>query len=1434
MAEFGWAYVSGSNLPQGVDKAVQVKNGDEFNGNSNFTYDTSTNELILSGNMYLSGTLYANEFTTNVTSRNVINLSATGSTQIGDTADDIHSFTGTVNVAGALSSSLNISASSYYGDGSNLSGLSSTLAQVTTNGNTTTNQISVAALTASAGGALITGSLFVSASAHPLYLSGLQAGDRLDANSYLALDSSGRIILTASLTTTQTTGIASIGESEEESGNIGAAEDGDYTDGLFTDFATSTPVGTAIDRFNEVLKILAPSPAPAVKTIKADEANGTEAKLSFASGDGISGYRNAAILQYSKTPSGLDTIFPGIGQNDIYQVTSSVITDAANSWQNATHFQLGVYNNQEITGTINYNVGASITNGYLAYASGGFGNAETGSLQLYRSGWSFSHNDIVHSVDLSAFTGSGLPGTGSASSLNSSGSGFIFLSATASSYDGNNSEWYIFKHRTVRFKLSAADQASGSNLVQVRHVVGGTTYYSNWIQWINDPDGASAALSATNNRIENVSLVGSKYISGVQYNTDLTANYKVDINNMYKNVFPSDSNTITFSPTLSTSPSAQSVPDIGGSEDYTKVLGVTASVNYAGTYLLNGTIGMGVNATHPLKGNLTNAGAATITGMLIDANTSSPNSNLIETFEDEDFRIKSGSYNNQNAVSSGGWTSTAHMTASGLAGHEDGMLLYNRRLYNPKDADIPNAGNFSTLANVSSGQPNYSGVTGIRTYFRKIQNTSNGSIRDLKITSQKSGFKFNADTQALDTNDSHFYVKVPNSTGWMNITENFVYGSTSDGDGGLINGANSNSNNTGTGNSVHCVTFGTQSVADDDYVLVKIETNGMQGNISQLTFQLGASSETAATPQVLSDIDANDSGTSAKLSFGSSNAIVGYSNVAGSGVGSMSTINSNGDYTVSGNRRGIFSAATTIDGEINDAISGDGGSDYPAKAFYNAYSGSLVLEVNGSEVHTVDLSSTLSAINTTNGNGSRLNVSAVSFSTTSDSIPDYRRPYRTGTYEIDADDQRGGWNYARLIHRTSGDATTNYVEWVVDASGAVDNTAVNTPVLSDFDHSDIYYQSGIKYFASRPSASFAYSGSNFYSNVYSRESDAISFGTTDRCSISNIRAVGTGVTTFDSGVSQTSMPALNNNDGCETTTLQVTGTVLFDNLTSISGGLSLFTDYDVSVASTLKHPFKTNRTTSTSSKTSFMVYSGSVGSTNLGTQEYFNTETYRIVSGNYANQAAVIDAGNVWNSQTPMNGDNVHGDGMVTANGFAISPFQIGKAGDTRNNAEGTTGLQAPAGNPNYSILSDDTRTFYRYFRYTDASTVASFTLTLYGDATMVGKSGTYAASLGANKNIFVELKIPYDPNYSGADDQSTDWADCAKIFESSAQPNILGAGIRAGSFSGEDQTIDEPSGLALSLTLGTRRIKQNQYVLVKISAHKDWTGYLSRIQVAY
>jgi hypothetical protein len=1748
MAEFGWAYVSGSNLPQGPEKSVQVKKGDEFSGSANFTYDTSTNDLILSGNMHVSGTLFANQFTTNVTSKNVINLSATGSTSFGDTTDDLHLFRGGVTITASANSDLIYSLTTagynsltdgeksqvtnvggnYFLSSSNANHLN-IMAKEGIGSHISFNRVVDAALIVSGssvfndpvslqGGLFgaspidiyaplrykgataaddltvergkFTGRVTVSSSnaQHGLFLEGagkiesivtddtesdlkpelrffndslqqtsfplidmrkfdgISAGNHpqlsdtsrehdayfngqfsfntdlpiltgsnpsssndysmtlfntsrirssVDArrNAYqisfevietsfdptyvtasaygnlpsnpktgsntaysfpfttasydnatdpksilvigsfanpgqdnrygvmrglevfgniiprsIELSSSGKSNFTTdnmtlghpvarwgdlyihdnrkirwgqnarngSFVSFFKTNTGSIANRAEEStallgynttssmlelsgaplladgglnitgsgyinfglttgstgygfrdnngtlefrnsgtgswtefgtgtgggSTIGAAEDGNYTDGLFTDFTSTTPVGTPVDRFNEVLKILAPTPAPAVERINYEQSSGDTAKLSFDSS------LNAPSYVAVGTAGG----FNAIARNETYQAQTS-----------GSNFRLGIYNSQNLSGIINFNTPPNFTNGNLSYASGAFGNAETGTLKLELNG------TVIHSVNLSSLVGSGNPATGSASSL-TSGSGFTNVSVTASSFDGNGAEWYIFKHRTAKYLIEGNDQNKGWNYLRVVHTVGSTDYASNYVEWVNDPDGAGVALTATNPRVENVSTSGSVYLSGIQYNTSISANYKVDVNNIYRNVYPTGT-PISFLGTRTNNPASQALQALADGEARSKVASITASIasNTNSWNPASTTFGCRVSAEHPLKSNLSNTGQATVTGFLIYNNNSQTTTNLSETFVDEVFRVTSGSYDNQASVTAGAatWSSQNHMTASGATGHENGLLQIayssrNGELHSPRSTYAHSNGNFTGITYANSGQPNYSTVTNVRTYYRKIQNTSGGTVRDMKITTSKFGTTFN--NSSLGSANAQVFMKIPGSTGWMDISQNFAYGSVSDGNGALISGA---SNDVDNGNNVHHITFGTASVADDEYVVYKLlATSSWGGFLRDVTFQFGASAETAATPQVLSDIDANDTGTSAKLSFGSSNAVAGYSNVAGSGIGSMSTFNSNGDYTVSGDRRGIFSASPTIDGEINDAIAGDGGSDYPAKAFFNAYSGSLVLEVNGSDVHTIDLTSTLSAINTTNGQSSRLSVSALNFSTTSDDIPDYTKPYRTGTYEVAAGDQRAGWNYARLKH---GSNTTNYVEWVVDASGAVNNSAVSTPALSDFGHTSIYYQSGIRYFASRPTGSFTYSGSNFYSNVYSRETDAISFGTTTNCSITNIRATGTGVTTFDSGVSQASMPALNNSADCEATTLQVTGTVLFDHTTSISGGLGIFTKHNVSVASTLKHPFKTNRTTSAASKIAFMVYSGSIGSTTLTNNEYFNTEDYRIVSGNYANQSEASSSTNTWNSQTAMNNGGTHDDGMVSVNGYAISPFQIGVSGNTAH-----ADLQAPAGNPNYSTLTNNTRTFYRLFRYTGVSNIPSLTMTLYGDATLVAKSGTYAGSLGANKNVFVELKVPFDPNFSGADDQSTLWGDTAKIASGGDPPHVAdGAGLRTGETTGEDQSIDS-NGLPLSLTLGSRRIKQNQYYIVKISAHKDWTGYISRIQVAY
>ena len=1191
-------------------------------------------------------------------------------------------------------------------------------------------------------------------------------------------------------------------------GIIGPPEDGQYSDGLFTSFVSGTTVGVAVDKINEVLKIIAPQPSPDLSRITSSSPSGVAAKLSFDASNQITDYAN------SSTAAG----FSAVAEDGLYE-----------SATNGNNFRLGIYNGtQDITGILNFHVTASVTNGNLGYVADSFGNAETGSLKLELNG------AVVHTVNLASFTGAGNPGTGSASSLlNTTGSGFTNVSTKVSTYDGNGSEWYIFKYRTANYKIDTLDQRAGWNYARMIHTIGSTNNTTNYIEWINDPDGAALALSVTNPRIEEVNLVGSKYVSGIQYNTDLTAKYKVNINNMYRNVYP-DGNVITFNRTNADAIAAQNLDPLGAGEDETKLTQVTGSVNNNQNFLLNGNINVSINATHPLKSNLSSAGSATLTGMLIDNDSSGANSNVVETFIDEDFRIKSASYNSQTDLTGSTWNSQTHMTGSNVDGHQDGMVFYNRRLYNPRDADIPNAGNISALANVSAGQPNYSTITGIRTFYRKLKNDSGAHVRDIKITSQKNAFKFMDDATALDNNDSHFLVKIPGSTGWMNIAENFAFGSTSDGDGALIDGASDNSNVAGTGASVHCLSFGTQSVAHNDYVVMKIVTNHqMAGYVSQLNFQLGASDVSAPTESsLLDDIDLDDpAGETAKLSFGSSNGVHGYTNVAG-GKGSMGAVNSNTTYTDNGDtNRGVFKTIEVMGGTLNEDVNqSTAGSflNFTANSFKNAHTGSLLLIVNDATASTLNLSNLTAHNNLSSDTG--FSVSVVNYSTTTDGIPDYTKSYRTGTYSIGTSLQRSGWNYARVLHRIgASDTPTNYVQWVIDTSGAVDNTAVTTPTLSDFGHTNIYHQSGIKYYASNPTASFDFQASNFYSNVYSNEVNAISFPTTTNCQVTNIRVVGTGITTLDQAAAQVGMPALNNNANCETTAMHVTGTMQYDGATpSISGGLNLFTARDTSVTGKVLHPFKSDRTTNSASKNNLFVFSGSLGSTNLNTAEYFGLETYRIVSGNYANQAAVTNSGNAWNSQTALNGGNSHDDGMVTAAGYAISPLQIGVAGNT-----GHASLQTPAGNPDYSSLTNNVRTYYRYFRYTSASSLAGLTLTLRGDATIVGKTGTYAAALGANKNCFVELKVPFDPNFPGLDDQSTGWADCAKIFENSNQPNNDGAGIRTGNFSGEDQSIDS-NGLALNLTLGNYRIKQNQYIVVKISAHKDWTGYLSRIEVTY
>jgi len=1538
MSEFGWAYISGSN-GGGVDDSVQVKIGNNLTGSEDFTYSLSTSTVALTGTLNVSGTINANAFNLDVTNKNVTNITMTGSTKFGDSSDDTHSFSGSMQVLGNVSSSLNMSASHFYGDGTYLTNITaSTVSDPLTvsilSGSTAVSgavgifgeitgavnasnlegtvlnarlptTISVTNVTASNhfSGALgafnsiegtlatpaqtnitsvgslssltVTGDLTVDTStlkvdssnnrvgigradpqkvvevlqasdtqlrlshskyvlgvssnvysdfqtlpdgtlkvsttgnnvnlsssvavsgalsASSLHLSALTAGSASSSN-FLALDSSNNVVLTSSS-----------GGSGGSGGTIGAAEDGDYTDGLFTDFTTNTTVGIPIDRYNEVLKILAPSPAPSVRAINYLNSAGVAAKLSFDASNTITGYSSS------------------VASSGFTAVTRSM---AYETGQSGSNYRLGVYNNQDITGTVNFNVGESVTNGNYSYVTGAFANAETGSLKLELNG------TVIHTVELAGLAGSGNPATGSASSL-TNGAGFINVSITASSYDGNGAEWYIFKHRTARYYIHSARQHKGYNYLRVIHTVGSTDNETNYVEWVNDPDGAAAALSVANNRIENITLLGSKYLSGVQYNTGSTANYKAEISNMYRNVHPSASNTITFTVANSSQPSAQSVANLSGGDTNEKVVQITASLEINVNNLLSGSMTANLSATHPLKSNLSNAGSATTgNGFLVDSRTLA-STNLIEKFHDESFRKISGSYNNQSDANAVGsiWNSENHMTASGATGHTDGLLFYNQRLYSPVDADIPNVGDFSTLSNVESSQPNYSGVSGIRSFFRVLTNSSGVTKRDLKIESTKSGTTYN--NSGLGASNIHFFMKIPASTGWMDISQNYSYGSNNDGNGALINGA---SNDVDSGNNTHYVTFGTESVANNEFFMLKIEADeSWSGYISELEFTLGATSNSATEAPALDDIDANNTGEDAKLSFGTNNSISDYSSATGSSI-SLTNYNTNDLYNASGDRRGIFSSTPTISGELNEDVSSSG-NNYSTNAFKDAYRGSLIIEVNDTEVHSLNLLDTLTTTASYNSNGSGFEISAVSWSTTSDNIPDYTKPYRTGSYAVGASDQNVGWNYARVIHRIdASDTETNYVEWIVDPSGSVNNLTSSGTAMSNFEHQTVYYQSGVRYFAAAPSASYTYVASNVYRNVY-QNGTAISFPTTTNCSISNIRISGSGINTTSSAASSLALGTLNNSSNCHLADFQVTGTVLFGQSKSLVGhGLFINgNEYTASVSSRILHPLKSNLTSSTQSKSGFLVFSGSVGASNENTEEYFNAETYRILSASHGTQQAATGSSNTWNSQRSMNDGGTYpayNDGLLvfgtsSTGGFLVSPLMGGYDGNFLNADDGGS-IQGPESNVNYStgVLSSSTRSFFRYYRNNTVNDRSSVTVSMYGSGSLVEKD----TSLGSNGNFHLEIKVP--GTQAGV---ATAWLDVGKAYISNNSGSD-GAGALVG---GSSPTPIATGGTSVTATLnggsvlGSNASGGSQVLILKVSAHKDWIGYLSRLKVAY
>lgn len=547
---------------------------------------------------------------------------------------------------------------------------------------------------------------------------------------------------------------------------IGRAEDSDYTDGLFTDFtANGTTVGVAVDRFNEVLKGLAPPPAPTLDNIEVITGQGTNSlKLSFGGAVSTSSYTNCDGTGSSLTAVGFSSSFSRIN----------------GSSENGTSFiRLGTY-----TASFNLNV---LLNDDVVPNGSPFVNYNSRSFDVPNEGGEAYVLEI-----------NGVRYTESTSGTNAlAGTYFNLTAVRTGSFPTNGQSFNIFSHRTGSVTVTSALWRNGWNHAKVFQtasggVVRGTTTY---IDWINDPAAASGTfpITFTTPFTASVTNTGVKWLSGVPYLTQSSYTFNTTASNYYKNVYSATTIAATggtttangFSALTKVGATAVSTPDPAAATGADTLFRISSLHNVSNnTRLLSESVVSTINLNNSL-GKSANATLTTARYLYDAVNTandvaiSSVSSIARENFCLEDHRIPSASYPNSSSLASATW-------ASGSALGTGELLVYSGSVIYPTRA--LNGGNFSgaNIFYTASGTlPNYSALSGDRFYFRRFRNTNTGqefSSFTLQLTGSAGSVTTFGGT--LNATTIKVAVKIPGETGYRDpATPTPDPGYTADADG---------------------------------------------------------------------------------------------------------------------------------------------------------------------------------------------------------------------------------------------------------------------------------------------------------------------------------------------------------------------------------------------------------------------------------------------------------------------------------------------------------------------------------------------------------------------------------------------------------------------------------------------------------------------------
>jgi len=549
---------------------------------------------------------------------------------------------------------------------------------------------------------------------------------------------------------------------------------GGYTHGLYQDFTTSTPVGTVVDRFNELFKYLTPPSAPNINSWSvASQSQFVTGKISFG---GSGGFTPGTASIWNPTATG--GLF----------ATSSSGSYVLGIRSGVTQQITGTQYYQDIYGTLNSGVGLQGSVPTPAYSAYSFGNGTTGSLNLYLN------SNTVSSLNLGATGYQSIDTTNSGLT-----SGFVLSTATTSKYElGYEFDFYWNRTGTYRIKRDNPLFVNGLNHINVVHNLGTTAISLNRYEFINDTSNALTTFGTPQATNFNSTF---KLISGIRLINSLNFQYAVEALNVYSNTYYPNSDAGVFFDNfdfLTPNPASQSltVPN-SVSSTFTFSTAYTLKSNRRRT---NQTFTTNISVKRTVQGQVF-GGTLSLTNWLVDTFATS-STLLVENFDDERYRLVNTSYtafSNISSFSSSAWNSQVSLytgTSSGT-NYRDALQCLGGTLVYP-NIDFASFGD--SISNRNYGLTSASYNLCAPSTINTIHGSSSRSYtRYFKVSSQSSSIRVNI--SAVNTNfvpvgsnlnsslNAYLEFKLPYKgsevpfggtvsdggvTGWLDASKNFI------------------------------------------------------------------------------------------------------------------------------------------------------------------------------------------------------------------------------------------------------------------------------------------------------------------------------------------------------------------------------------------------------------------------------------------------------------------------------------------------------------------------------------------------------------------------------------------------------------------------------------------------------------------------------------